>query len=114
MIECVAIKSVAFENAAIENPRDLLGSVAISKRGRDKDRPCVILGWLPDDFALIADGKRRTVAKPKKKNMKHLIFTKCCPGDLKTRFLTGEQVTDRMIREGLAAYGGRIGEGRHG
>ena len=100
------------ECVAIEKPGDLLGAIVISKRGRDRDKPSVILGWLPGDFALVADGKTRTVAKPKKKNMKHLRFTICRPGELNRRFLAGEQVTDQMIREELAGFGERTGKGR--
>ena len=98
--------------AVIEAQRDLLGTVVVPKNGRDRDNPGVIIDWLPGEFALVADGKRRTAAKPKKKNMKHLVFTKCRPAALTARLLNGEKATDRMIREGLAAYGGVSGEGR--
>jgi len=94
MMECVAI----------ESPRDLLGTVALSKRGRDKDKLYIILGWTPGDFAIVADGKTRVVAKPKKKNMKHLKFSRRRPGELGYKILNGERVTDRMIREGLAVF----------
>ena len=100
------------ENVAIINRRELLGSIVIPKRGRDARRPCVITGWLPDDFALIADGRLRKIAKPKKKNMKHLVFTKSRPAKIHEMFLAGGQVTDRMIREALAGFGENIGEGR--
>jgi len=98
------------ENAAIKNPEDLLGAVVIPKRGRDARRPCVIVGWLPDDFAQIADGRLRTVSKPKKKNMKHLYFTNWRSVELHDKLLAGEQVTDRMIREGIAGFGEQTGE----
>ncbi|MCL2057842.1 MAG: KOW domain-containing RNA-binding protein [Oscillospiraceae bacterium] len=106
MIDCVAI----------EKPQDLLGAIVLAKRGRDAGRLCVVVGWLPDnDYLLVADGKQRTVAKPKKKNMKHLEFTQCRSGELGARFLAGEHVTDRMIRVALAAFGEQTGEGRqHG
>ena len=100
-MECVAIKK----------PQDLLGVIVVSKQGRDKDKPCIILGWLPGDFALVADGRRRTVAKPKKKNMKHLIYTQYRPEELAVKFQNGDQVTDRMIREELAAYNDKAGKG---
>ena len=101
------------ESAAIETPQDLLGSVVIPKRGRDSGRPGVIVGWLDEgEFALVADGRLRPVSKPKKKNMKHLIFTKCRPRELYLGFLTGERITDRMIRKELAAFGEQTGIGR--
>ena len=102
MIECVAIKE----------RQDLLGCVVISKQGRDINKPGVIVGWLPDDFALVADGRRRPVSRPKKKNMKHLAFMQCRPGGLFPKIPAGEQITDQMVREGLAAFGEQTGEGR--
>ena len=102
MMECVAV----------ETPRDLLGTVVVSKKGRDKDKPGIIVGWLPGDYALVADGRFRRAARPKKKNMRHLIYMKIRPAELGARILEGEQVTDRMLREGLAAFGEFSGEGR--
>ena len=88
-----------------ENPHGLLGSVVISKQGRDRGKPGVIFGWIEGDFALVADGRLRTISKPKKKNMKHLYFTGYRLGELSRRLLTGGQVTDGMISEGLSAFG---------
>jgi ribosomal protein L14E/L6E/L27E len=92
------------ESVVIIKPQDLLGVVVIPKRGRDADRPCVILDWQSDVYALIADGKKRTVSKPKKKNMKHLVFTDYRSGELYEKLVSGEHVTDLMIREALAAW----------
>ena len=92
---------------AIEKPQDLLGSVVIPKRGRDEGKPCVLIGWLPGDggYALIADGRRRPADRPKKKNMKHLIYTQYRSEALWERSLAGERATDLMVREALGAYG---------
>lgn len=47
------------------------GSIVKAKSGRDKDSFFVVLG-VNDEFALIADGKRRTLEHPKNKKLKHL------------------------------------------
>lgn len=47
------------------------GSIVKAKAGRDKDSFFVVLG-VNDEFALIADGKRRTLEHPKNKKLKHL------------------------------------------
>ena len=115
MMECVAV----------ETPRDLLGTVVIPKRGRDKGRPCILVGWFSEDYALIADGSLRKAAKPKKKNIRHLIYTKCRPAALQALYETGDGeaagasaiasasasavITDRTIREALAAFDGHQG-----
>lgn len=105
MIEDVAVEGV-------EGPQDLLGTIVIPKCGRDKGRPCVLFGWADDEIALITDGRRRKVAKLKRKKMKHLVFTKYRHGEIYLGLISGGQVTDRMVREGLAAFGEQTGEGR--
>jgi len=100
------------EFTAVNGPRDLLGLVVVSKRGRDKGKPAVVTGWLDGDFLLTADGKRRPLNKPKKKNMKHLFFTQYRLEGFGEGPMSGGRVTDRRIIEGLAAYGGWAGEGR--
>ncbi len=46
------------------------GSIVKAKAGRDKDSFFVVLS-VNCGFALIADGKRRTVEHPKNKKLKH-------------------------------------------
>ena len=53
----------------------VIGRVVWSRAGRDKKRPFLIVGIADDGKVLIADGKLRTLAKPKKKNLKHLVIT---------------------------------------
>ncbi len=48
--------------------------VVSSSAGHDKNGYFVIVE-LTGDFALICDGKRRPLEKPKRKRLKHLIFT---------------------------------------
>ena len=89
---------------AIEKPQDLLGMVVISKRGRDEGKLYVIIGWLPDDFALVADGRRRAADKPKKKNMKHLVYTDFRSEEIWMRRQSNEIITNKMLKSALAAY----------
>ena len=65
------------------------GMIVISAAGRDKGRLMVILS-ADEDFALIADGKVRKIADPKKKRLKHLRFTS------KTVDMNG--ITDKKLR----------------
>ena len=60
------------------------GSIVKAKAGRDKDSFFVVLE-VNQDFALIADGKRRTIEHPKNKKLKHLEPTNTViEGSLKT------------------------------
>ncbi|WOC32606.1 MULTISPECIES: KOW domain-containing RNA-binding protein [Caproicibacterium] len=51
------------------------GTVARSAAGRDKGSFCTVLS-LAGSYALVSDGKRRTLEKPKKKKLIHLFPTR--------------------------------------
>ena len=51
-----------------------VGMLAYSKCGRDRKRLFCVVGVLDTEFVLVADGKLRTLEKPKKKRLKHLCF----------------------------------------
>lgn len=51
------------------------GSVVIAKAGRDKGKAFVVTALLDSRTALIADGKRRPLEHPKRKNTLHLQAT---------------------------------------
>lgn len=48
------------------------GCYALSLSGRDSGRIHVVLRCTEDGYAYIADGRCRTVSKPKKKKFRHL------------------------------------------
>lgn len=48
------------------------GRLCESKAGRDKGRSFIILQELDDQYVWIADGKLRTLERPKKKKRMHL------------------------------------------
>ncbi len=49
----------------------MIGMLAVSKAGHDKRKIYVITGE-DDEYVYLADGRKRTVAAPKKKNKKHI------------------------------------------
>lgn len=49
----------------------MIGMLAVSKAGHDKRKIYVITGE-DDGYVYLADGRKRTVAAPKKKNKKHI------------------------------------------
>lgn len=51
------------------------GQLVLIKTGRDAGEVMMILEIINDHFVLIVDGKRRTLDKPKRKNIKHLQKT---------------------------------------
>lgn len=52
-----------------------LGMIVKSHAGHDKERFYVVIR-MHNDFIYIADGKRRKIESPKKKNQKHIKPTK--------------------------------------
>lgn len=74
----------------------VIGRVVYSTAGRDKKRPFVIVGVEPDGSVLIADGRLRTVARPKRKNLAHL--------DIRDVWVGESDFQDGTLREFLRNY----------
>ena len=51
-----------------------VGSVVISKAGRDKNYLLAVMR-IADDGVYVSDGKERPTDRPKKKNFKHIAVT---------------------------------------
>lgn len=51
------------------------GDIVISKAGRDKGRPFIVLEPLEEGYVLLVDGDLRKLDKPKKKKILHLQRT---------------------------------------
>ncbi len=67
-----------------------IGTVVQSKAGRDRYRLYIIVGVTEDGRALIANGRLHTLAKPKKKNLRHL--TVLAQGEVQTCLDTDDAV----------------------
>ncbi len=72
------------------------GCPARSLAGHDKDQYFIILAE-DGEYVTLADGKRRTIAKPKRKKKKHI---QAVGQPLFSQF----PVTDEMIRSQLKSY----------
>ena len=70
------------------------GQVVLSLSGHDKDSFYVVVK-LGDGCCWIADGKRRSLLRPKKKNPRHLRATA-------KRVQLSDALTDRALRRTLA------------
>ena len=80
------------------------GRVVRSKAGRDEGKYFVVIALDGDEFALVADGDRRGVEKPKRKRLKHLFVTEETISGLQLKLEAGESVENHELRKGLAAY----------
>jgi len=84
---------------------EILGNLVTSRAGRDRGDRYVVIARLGHDMVLVADGGRRSVQRPKKKNVKHLILHGAVP-HLAAKLARGEMPDDEEIRRVLAQEGG--------
>ncbi|MCL2164013.1 MAG: KOW domain-containing RNA-binding protein [Oscillospiraceae bacterium] len=87
---------------------DLLGRVVVSKCGRDKGRAFMITGFSGEDLILISDGKIRKIGNPKKKNMKHLLFTDIYLDELGNDLRGGRSLADAHIRKAVKEVSAKL------
>lgn len=52
---------------------ELKGSLVESVKGRDKGKRYVVTAIIDRYFLLVADGERKTLAHPKRKNRRHVV-----------------------------------------
>jgi ribosomal protein L14E/L6E/L27E len=55
--------------------RPRLGQIVRVLRGREAGAYAIVVGYDGDGFVLLADGDRRKMDRPKKKNLKHIQVT---------------------------------------
>ncbi len=79
----------------------VIGRAAYSKAGRDKGRLFIIINTVDEDFVMAADGKLRTVEKPKKKRIKHLRYTDFSADNIVAKIKSGEKLLNKDIRSAL-------------
>ena len=83
-----------------------IGTVVLSRAGRDKGKYFVVLALTEDrNYALIADGDLRKVAKPKKKKLMHLRVKPVAIPTVKERLYAGERIYDHELRRNLESLG---------
>jgi len=80
-----------------------LGGIVISKRGRDKGLPFVIVG-MDGAYLYLADGKLRKLEKPKKKKQMHVQITESISEETAGKLAAGS-VQDADLRKVLLRFG---------
>jgi ribosomal protein L14E/L6E/L27E len=81
-----------------------IGRVVLAKAGRDKGNAFIIIKRLDDEYVFIADGAGRTIGKPKKKKIKHLMLKPVLVQELKQKIESGG-ILDADIRKSLKSLG---------
>ncbi len=75
-----------------------LGQVVQSLKGRDKDKIYVVIGHGCSPYILVADGRDRKAAEPKKKNIRHVKAVGNVSDDVAHRPDRGDKFTDEQLR----------------
>lgn len=86
----------------------MLGCLAVSKAGHDKDEIYLILRE-EKEAVYVADGVAKTAASPKKKNKKHIQIIKngldeLPVGAIRQKLESGQPVMDEEIKYTLKQY----------
>lgn len=83
------------------------GRVVCSKAGRDAGRAMIVLALDGAEYALVADGRLRTVEKPKRKKFKHLSAKPVCDRNVQEKLSGNAPLLDAEVRAALerAGYG---------
>lgn len=85
----------------LDNP---VGKIVISTAGRDIKKTFIVVGMLNENFVYIADGSLRKIEKPKKKKIKHLVFTEDICENIKRSIMSSEMVSNSKIENYLKSY----------
>lgn len=79
-----------------------LGSIVISKAGRDQGRRFLVVGEVDDDFVMVANGDLRKMDRQKKKRRKHLKPTGAKVEAVARRLAEGRSIEDHEVRTWLS------------
>lgn len=79
-------------------------------RGKDEGLHGVIISIIDQRFVLVADGDKRKMKHPKKKNLSHLILSDVISPEIKSSISETGFVTDAKLRYVLQKYTARISE----
>lgn len=73
------------------------GQMIESIQGRDCNQFYLIAGLIGDKYLSLVDGIKHPLAKPKKKNVKHVKITMCVDKNFEEKFFRGESVNNLQI-----------------
>jgi large subunit ribosomal protein L14e len=89
-------------------PLPEVGQLVFSRAGRDAGRPFVVVGVCDQRHVLVADGDLRPLARPKRKNVRHLAMA----GARHAAVASGRVPPDPELRVWIRAAAGLGDPGR--
>jgi large subunit ribosomal protein L14e len=82
--------------------KEMVGRLAVSRSGRDAGSTYLVVGIEGPTVVFVADGRTRSVGRPKRKNVKHLELGALVP-QCAERIASGQALTDEEVRAAIAA-----------
>ncbi len=80
-----------------------VGEFAKSKAGHDKEQIFIILN-IEDEYVYLADGKSRSIDKPKKKKIKHIQVINMIDVELQKKLEAHIPIHDEDIKRAIKLY----------
>ena len=84
-----------------EQPSFIVSDVVLSTTGRDKGKMFYVIG-IEDDYLLLANGKDRTLDKPKRKKQRHVQKVLRSETRVAEKLRCGDKVLNGELRRDLA------------
>jgi hypothetical protein len=82
----------------------VIGQLAVSKSGRDRGEPYLVLEIIDEAFVYLVNGDKRRIENPKRKNIKHLRFYPAVAEHLAQQWEAGQQVGNVEVRRVIAGF----------
>ncbi|MGD0622130.1 MAG: KOW domain-containing RNA-binding protein [Thermacetogeniaceae bacterium] len=82
----------------------VIGQLAVSKRGRDRGEPYLVLEIIDEAFVYLVNGDKRRIENPKRKNIKHLRFYPTVAEHLAQQWEAGQKVGNIEVRRVIAGF----------
>ncbi|MBQ4186995.1 MAG: KOW domain-containing RNA-binding protein [Firmicutes bacterium] len=87
-----------------------LGRLVRSGAGHDKGTYLVIVGVEDENHVLVADGRLRSIQKPKRKKLRHITATEYGSGEIRKKLLENSPILDAELRRFIASAVGAEGK----
>ncbi len=81
-----------------------VGQLAVSRRGRDRGEPYLVLEIIDKAFVYLVNGDKRRIENPKRKNVKHLQLYPAVAEHLAQHWEAGQQVGNAEVRKVIAGF----------
>ncbi len=81
-----------------------VGAIVYSTKGRDTDSYYAVIEVVSADYVKIADGKYRTIEKPKLKKVKHLKWNGAMLDGIHAKLASGKQIFDAELTSALRQW----------